>query len=121
MMEVHSEDEGGRQGYLGMNERLQQGTSPPREQHPAHVVEADEGGGQEMKERLYQLGTSPPKEQHLAHKVEGLIDFMGLQEGITPPFRKELLPKSIQTKGETEPHIGIKEVLHPLSEPSKSE
>ena len=95
LMEVHSEDEGGRQGYLGMNERLQQGTSPPREQHPAHVVEADEGGGQEMQERLYQMGTSPPKEQHLAHKVEGLIDWMGLQEGKTPLLRKEGLPKSM--------------------------
>ena len=48
-----------------------------------------------MKERLYQLGTSPPKEQHLAHKVEGLIDWMGLQEGKTPLLRKEGLSKSM--------------------------
>ena len=56
-----SEDEGGRFGYPG------------------------------MKERLYQLGTSPPKEQHLAHKVEGLIDLMGLQEGLTNSIQYTLL------------------------------
>ena len=69
------------------------------------------------------------KNKKLANEYLGKLNdpIEGVNLANTWNLKNKLAPRGrkrgflIQTKGETEPPIGIKEVLHHLSEPSKSE